>query len=98
MKTGRELWEEELPRNRNKYYASPVLAGDTLYCTREDGIVFVCKLKENGLEVVSENDMGEKVIATPAPVRNGLLVRGEKHLFRIDSQDTKVASTRGSKR
>jgi outer membrane protein assembly factor BamB len=95
MNSGRELWKDSLPRNRNKYYASPVLAGNKLYCAREDGVVYVCELSADGFEVIGENDMGEKIIATPAPVRNGLLVRGEKHLFRIAGDETAQASTGG---
>lgn len=32
-------------------------------------------------EVLAENNMGERVIASPVPVANGLLIRGEKNLF-----------------
>jgi hypothetical protein len=35
--------------------------------------------------------MGEKLIASPVPVRNGLLIRGEKHLFWIPAT-TETAS------
>jgi outer membrane protein assembly factor BamB len=83
MKTGEDVWTAELPRNRNKYYASPVLAGDKLYCAREDGVIFVGSVDENGFDLVSENPMGERIIATPVPIREGLLVRGNDHLFYI---------------
>jgi outer membrane protein assembly factor BamB len=33
------------------------------------------------VEVIAENDMGEGVDATPAPVGDALFVRGERHLF-----------------
>jgi outer membrane protein assembly factor BamB len=81
MRYGEELWSAELPRNRNKYYASPVLAGDLLYCTREDGTIFVGRVSDDGYEQLAENPMGEWVIATPVPIRGGLLIRGEEHLF-----------------
>jgi hypothetical protein len=68
-----------------------VLAGDKLYCTREDGVVFVVGVGD-GFKLLSENNMGERIIATPAPVRNGLLIRGETHLFRIGGGDTVAAS------
>jgi outer membrane protein assembly factor BamB len=83
MRYGEELWSFDLPRNRNKYYASPVLAGDKLYCTREDGTIFVGRVTDDGYEQLAENQMGEWVIATPVPIRGGLLVRGEEHLFWI---------------
>jgi outer membrane protein assembly factor BamB len=79
--TGEELWTGKLPRGKGKYYASPVLAGKTLYCAREDGIIMACTLDDNGLQSTQENDLGEPLMATPVPVRGKLLVRGETHLF-----------------
>jgi len=79
--TGELLWSADLPKSRNTYYASPVLAGDTLYCTREDGVLTACEVKEDGLTVVAENNLGEQLIATPIPIRGQLLVRGSEHLF-----------------
>lgn len=86
LTTGDEVWTGRLPRHRDKYYASPVLAGGKLYCTREDGTVFVVDVT-NGFKRLAENHMGERIIATPVPVRNSLLIRGEEHLFRISEED-----------
>jgi hypothetical protein len=72
-----------LPKTRHKFFSSPVLAGDKLYCAREDGIVFVVGI-ESGFELLAENDMGEPTIAAPVPIRDGLLIRGREHLFRIE--------------
>ncbi len=80
--TGNELWSDKLPRSRDKYYASPVLAGNTLYCARLDGVLMTSTV-DNGLQNIKENDMGESLIANPIPLRGKLLVRGEKHLFLI---------------
>ncbi len=86
MESGDELWKANLPRNRNKFYASPLLAGNTLYCAREDGMVFVGEVRGDGFEFVAENEMGDRIIATPVPVQNSLLIRGDKHLFRIGGE------------
>lgn len=85
LKTGKELWAGALPKDKDKYYASPILAGERLYCTREDGRVFVAEVSDGFKLLTSKdgNDMGERIIATPAPVRNGLIIRGETHLFRV---------------
>jgi outer membrane protein assembly factor BamB len=91
VQTGEELWSGRLPRSKDKFYSSPALAGDKLYCANEGGKIFVADVAD-GLEVLAENDMGEKVIATPVPVRGGLLIRGETHLFRIGGDNTKTAS------
>ena len=83
MKTGKEVWAHDLPANRNKYYGSPVLAGDKLYCVREDGIMFVGRVTDKGFEQLSENNMDGRIIASPVPIRGGLLVRGDEYLYFI---------------
>lgn len=81
-KTGTILWKDEFPKGSPSYYASPVVADGKLYATREDGVIFVASIKEK-FEVLSENKMDERVIASPVPVMNRLLIRGEQHLFCI---------------
>lgn len=81
--TGDEIWSDSLPRNRNKFFSSPVLAGDKLYAAREDGVVFVGRVSDEDFKLLAENDMGEGVLTTPVPIRDGLLIRGREHLFRI---------------
>lgn len=83
LETGQEMWTAALPRGRPRFFASPVLAGDKLYCAREDGKVFVGQVRDDGFDLLAENDMGETIIATPVPVRDSLLIRGEEHLFRV---------------
>jgi outer membrane protein assembly factor BamB len=91
MATGEEKWAGDLPRHRNKYYASPVLAGGKLYCAREDGVVFVVDVA-NGFKLLAENNMDEKIIATPVPIRGGLLIRGAERLFRIGGETAPQAA------
>lgn len=86
LRDGEQLGHLALPRARDKYYASPVLAGDLLYCTREDGVVFVVRAGEK-LELIAENDMDRQLIATPVPIRGGLLVRAPDELFWIVKSD-----------
>ena len=95
LQTGKDIWTAELPKNLNKFYASPVLGGDKLYCTREDGVVFVGNVDAERFEQLAENDMGERVIATPIPIRGGLLIRGEQHLFWIGAPAATKAATGG---
>lgn len=78
--TGKSDWTGEFPRARFSFYASPTLADGKLYASREDGTVFVANV-EGTFEVLAENQMGERVIASPVPIGNRLLIRGEKHLF-----------------
>ncbi|MGE4551243.1 MAG: PQQ-binding-like beta-propeller repeat protein [Opitutales bacterium] len=79
-KTGKSHWEDAFPRGSSSYYSSPTLAGGKLYAAREDGVIFVADVS-NGFRYLDQNDMGERIIASPVPVANRLLIRGENHLF-----------------
>ena len=57
-----------------------MIAAGKLYAARDDGVVFVAQV-EGGFKVLAENRMEERVIASPVPVSNRVLIRGEKHLF-----------------
>jgi outer membrane protein assembly factor BamB len=83
--TGDEKWQVKLPKGRGKYFASPVVAGDSIFFTREDGVIMAAQASDSELKIFAENEMAEATIATPVPIRNHLLVRGEKHLFLIGS-------------
>ena len=86
--TGKTVWEGTFPKHRTNFYASPLIAGDKLYAPREDGAVFVASVAHDKFEMLSENDMAESVIGSPVPALNGLLIRGEKHLFCIASEES----------
>jgi outer membrane protein assembly factor BamB len=83
-KTGKTVWSAALPKDRNNYYSSPLIAGGNLYAIREDGVVFVAKVQDK-FELLAENNMGERIIASPVALANRLFIRGEKHLFCIGS-------------
>jgi outer membrane protein assembly factor BamB len=84
-KTGQTLWAEAFPRAASSYYASPVIANGILYAAREDGMVFAARIGEK-FELLSENPMGEKIIASPTLSKDSLLLRGEKQLFCIKAE------------
>ncbi len=83
--SGETLWSQSLPKNRNAYYASPLIAGGNLYAAREDGMVFVAKVA-GGFELLAENDMQESIIASPVPAGNRLFIRGQQHLFCVGGE------------
>lgn len=84
--TGKSIWKDQLPKNRNKFYASPLIAGDKLYAIREDGVVFVVNIAAGKHELESENDMQESIIGSPIPLGNAILLRGEKNLFCVGNK------------
>lgn len=84
--SGRSVWQHAFPRHRTNYYASPVIADGKIYAPREDGVVFVAAIADNGLQVLSENNLQEPIIGSPVPVNGRLLLRGENHLFCLSAE------------
>jgi outer membrane protein assembly factor BamB len=83
--SGKTLWTGAFPENRAPYYASPVIANGLLYAAREDGVVFVARV-EKKFEMLGENAMGERIVATPVPAANRLFLRGDNHLFCVENK------------
>jgi outer membrane protein assembly factor BamB len=83
--TGKTLGKGTLPKSANKYYASPVVADGKLYAAREDGVVFVVQAGEP-FGLLAQNELGERLLASPVPVSNRLLLRGERHLFCVTGE------------
>ncbi|MGH7140863.1 MAG: PQQ-binding-like beta-propeller repeat protein, partial [Pirellulales bacterium] len=84
--TGKTIWEAAFPKHRTKFYASPLVAADKLYAPREDGTVFVASIANDQFKLLSENNMAESIIGSPVPVANGILLRGEEHLFCVSEK------------
>lgn len=84
--TGKSHWTATLPRTSSNFYASPLIVGGVLYAAREDGVVFVAKV-DNGFELLAENKLPDRVIATLVPIGDRLIIRGEKELFCIRASE-----------
>jgi outer membrane protein assembly factor BamB len=80
--TGKTHWTAAFPKASAPYYASPVVAGGVLYAAREDGVVFAARVGRE-FRLLSENPMGERIIASPVPAAGRLILRGDQHLFCI---------------
>lgn len=78
--TGQTVWRDSFPKSSANFYASPVIANGKLYGAREDGVVFVAQL-DGKFALLAENEMHDRVIATPVFLGNRILVRGEKNLY-----------------
>jgi outer membrane protein assembly factor BamB len=79
--TGDLLWRARL---EGEYRSSPVAADGRVYFTDEAGKTTVVAAAP-AFEIVGENDIGEAVIATLAPVDGDFYIRGQHHLFRISN-------------
>jgi outer membrane protein assembly factor BamB len=80
--TGKTLWEDAFPRASSSYYSSPLILNGIFYAAREDGVVFTARVGEK-FELLGENPMADRMIASPVPAQSGILLRGEKNLYHI---------------
>ena len=78
-KTGQEVYSKKL---KQKYNSSPVFAGGSIYFTSVTGETMVLKAG-NQLQILAENKLPGEVYATPAFVRNSILLRTDSELYRI---------------
>lgn len=76
---GEVLWQTRL---KGPFWATPVLAGDKLYCFNHDGLCQVVQADDEG-KVVARNELGDKVLGSPAVAGDALFVRSEKYLWKI---------------
>jgi outer membrane protein assembly factor BamB len=75
--TGKILWQERL---KGPFSASPVAADGRVYCTNETGATFVVQLGDKPM-VVSTNDLGETILASPAISGGAIYLRSDQHLW-----------------
>jgi len=78
--SGETIWENKLPRGAQSYYSSPTVADGKIYAAREDGKFFVAEANE-GLKVLFEREFGVRIIASPVPVDDKILLRSDTHLM-----------------
>ena len=81
-KTGKQVWQGKLPKHRDKYSSSPVIADGRLYVTREDGTTFVLATGDT-FKQLAENRLGEFTLATPVFNNGQVLIRTFEHLYCI---------------
>lgn len=77
---GKVRWRKRLGRNGAS--SSPLWAAGRVYIADEAGVTYVCSAKAK-YELLSKNDLGEPIFATPAVSGNDLLIRSTKTLWCI---------------
>lgn len=80
--TGEEIWQERLGGN---YSASPVYAAGRIYFQDENGTAHVIAAGRK-FEKLAENKLPERTLASYAVLQGVILLRGDKHLYRIEEQ------------
>jgi len=80
-KTGAEIWGGQRIRP-GIYSSSPVLADGKIYATNEDGVTSVYKAGSE-FEILSENELGEYTLSSPAISEGQIFIRTDGHLYAI---------------
>ncbi|NOS71080.1 MAG: PQQ-binding-like beta-propeller repeat protein [Verrucomicrobia bacterium] len=78
--TGDRLWQLRL---KGPFSASPVVAGQFLYCVNEKGLAQVVDTTRPEGEVVSELDLGEMILSTPSIANGAIYFRSNGQLWKI---------------
>lgn len=81
-KTGEVIYEGGRMPLPSRFFSSPVVAGERLYLTSEDGDTHVIRPGPQ-FEVLATNSLDEPVMASPAVVDGTLYLRGAEHLYAI---------------
>jgi outer membrane protein assembly factor BamB len=76
-RTGKQVWQNRL---QGDFSASPVLAGDLLYCTNEAGKTFVVKIGRE-FDIVETNDLADGGFATPTVCGGQIFLRTNHFLY-----------------
>lgn len=80
---GERLWQLRL---KGKFSGTPLVSNGHLFFFNEDGLAFVVKpTKEKG-EIVSELDLGETILCSPAAADNALYIRSDGSLWKFARQ------------
>jgi outer membrane protein assembly factor BamB len=78
-RTGEPVWRHRLG---GVFFASPVGGDGKVYMTSETGEVFVLRAGRTP-EILARNDLGERLIASPAISNGRLFLRSDRTLFAI---------------
>lgn len=87
--TGNVLKQARLRGAIDKYFASPVAAGGNVYLISQGGTVSVVRAVGEW-EVLSVNELGEEVYATPAFAGGRIFIRSQKALYSFGTKAAKA--------
>ena len=88
--SGDEIWRNRL---RGTFSASLIAANGNLYATSEYGVVYVVPAGDTFQPPIAENDMEERMTATPAAAGDDLFLRTESQLYCVQGMKTQANET-----
>lgn len=81
--TGERLWQLRL---KGPFSGTPIASNGHLFFFNEKGMAFVVRPEREKGFIVSELDLGETILASPAASDNALYIRSDNHLWKFAEQ------------
>jgi outer membrane protein assembly factor BamB len=78
-KTGERVWQHRIP---GVFSASPLVSADRVYFVSESGRTIVMRAGRTA-EVLAENDLQARLVASPAAARGRLFLRSDDKVFAV---------------
>jgi outer membrane protein assembly factor BamB len=88
--TGEQVWRQRL---RGVFFASPTGVDGKVYFVSETGETIVIRAGREP-QILARNNLGERLIASPAISRGHIFLRSDKNLFCIGKPTAKTRRTR----
>lgn len=80
IETGERIWQLRL---QGPFSSTPVASNGHLFFFNEDGFAIVVKASREKGAIVSELDLGETILCSPAASDNALYIRSDGHLWKF---------------
>lgn len=79
IESGDVMWQK---RVKGSFWATPVLIDGRLVCVNQNGVVQILSVENKG-DVLSEIELGEAVLGSPAVSDDGIYFRSDAHLWKF---------------
>jgi outer membrane protein assembly factor BamB len=86
LASGEACYDQQRIEGFDNVYASPVAANGRVYAVSRDGDAIVFRAGES-FEVLATNRLDDGFNATPAVVGDSIVLRGDRYLYRIASEE-----------
>ncbi|MHC4759659.1 MAG: outer membrane protein assembly factor BamB family protein, partial [Planctomycetota bacterium] len=83
-KTGKEHFIKQELEKMDGIYASPAAAASRIYFVGRNGVTYVIKASDE-LEILSINELDDKIDCSPAIVDNEMFLKGKEYLYLLYS-------------
>jgi outer membrane protein assembly factor BamB len=94
IEAGEVLWQTRV--KGSKIWATPLMVGDYIYIVNDAGLTQVVDVSGPEGLVVSENDLAEEMLGSPAYANGAIYLRGVTHVFKVAEGDqTRTAPSSG---